>query len=222
MVEVTRDGEVFVIAMKNGENRFNPDSLAAISGALDEVEASEDRAAVVLTGEGKFFSNGLDLEWMGGAPEGGAVEVVEGTQRLLARILTFPTAVIAAINGHAFAGGAMLALACDSRVMREDRGYFCLPEVDINLPFTPGMSALIRGRLTPSAAHEAMLSGRRYTAAEALATGITDAVAAEIEILPRAVERARPLAGKAGQVVAAIKQESYGPIAEKLRLPLSV
>lgn len=220
MLNIERDGEVWVIAMRAGENRFNPDSLAALNAALDEVEAFEGPAAVVLTGEGKFFSNGLDLEWMGQAPEGGAVEVAEGTMRLMARVLTFPTAVVAAINGHAFAAGAMLALACDSRVMREDRGYFCLPEADINIPFTPGMSALIQGRLTPQTAHEAMVTARRYTAAEALEAGIVQATRTEAEVLPAAIEMARPLAGKQRHVVGAIKQGAYGAIVEKLHLPL--
>lgn len=222
MLNVERDGEVFVIAMQAGENRFNPDSLAALNAALDEVEATEDPAAVVLTGAGKFFSNGLDLEWMGQAPEGGAAEVAEGSMWLMARVLTFPTAVIAAINGHAFAAGAMLALACDSRVMRGDRGYFCLPEADINIPFTPGMSALIRGRLAPQTAHEAMLTARRYTAGEALADGIVQMIAPEDEVLSTAIEAARPLAAKSRQVIGAIKQEAYGSIAEKLHLPLSL
>lgn len=220
MLNIERDGDVWVIAMRSGENRFNPDSLSAINTALDEVEASEGPASVVLTGEGKFFSNGLDLEWMGQAPEGGAAEVAEGSMRLMARVLTFPTAVIAAINGHAFAAGAMLALACDSRVMREDRGFFCLPEADINIPFTPGMSALIQSRLTPQTAHEAMLTARRYTAAEALEAGIVQATAAEPEVLGAAIEMARPLTGKSRHVIGAIKGEAYGTIVEKLHLPL--
>ncbi|HTA32823.1 MAG TPA: enoyl-CoA hydratase/isomerase family protein [Solirubrobacteraceae bacterium] len=108
------------------------------------------------------FSNGLDLDWMGAAPPGGAAEVLHGLHALLARLLVFPTATVAAINGHAFAAGAMLALACDARVMREDRGYFCVPEVDLGLPFTPGMTALLKARLSPVTAHEAMVTGRRY------------------------------------------------------------
>lgn len=222
MLNVERDGEVFVIAMNAGENRFNPESLAALNSALDEVEASEGPAAAVITGEGKFFSNGLDLEWMGQAPEGGPAEVAEGSMRLMARVLTFPTAIVAAINGHAFAAGAMLALACDTRIMREDRGYFCLPEADINIPFTPGMSALIRGRLAPQTAHEAMLTARRYTAADALAAGVIEASASEAEVLPAAIEAVRPLAAKSRQVIGAIKQEAYGPIVEKLLLPLDL
>lgn len=222
MLDVVQDGELFVISMRSGENRFNPESLKALNEALDRIEATDGPAAVVITGEDRFFSNGLDLEWMAQAADGQPAEVVEGTMRLMARILTFPTAVIAAVNGHAFAAGAMLALACDSRVMREDRGYFCLPEADINLPFTPGMSALIRLRLTPQVAHEAMLTARRYTAAEALADGIVQAAVTEEEVLAAAIEIARPLAAKSRQVVSAIKRESYGPVVEKLQLPLNL
>ncbi len=222
MLEIERVGDVYVITMKAGENRFNPDSLAALGEAFDQVERSDGPAAVVITGEGKFFSNGLDLEWMGQAPEGGAAEVAEGTMRLMARVLTFPTAVVAAINGHCFAAGAMLALACDTRLMRADRGFFCLPEVDINIPFTPGMSSLIRTRLSPATAHEAMLTGRRYGGQEALAAGIVQAACTEEELLDAAIAQAQPLATKGRDVVAAIKRESYSEAAEKLALPLAL
>ncbi|MCG2942458.1 enoyl-CoA hydratase/isomerase family protein, partial [Escherichia coli] len=65
---------------------------------------------------------------------------------LFSRVLTFSLPTAAAVNGHAFGGGAMLAMAHDYRVMRDDRGYFCFPEVDINIPFTPGMAALIQAK----------------------------------------------------------------------------
>ncbi len=202
------------------ENRFNPPNLDSLEAALDEVDASEGEAAIVITGTGKFFSNGLDLEWMGGAPEGEPQRNVERVQALLARLMASPVAVIAAMNGHAFAAGAMLALACDERVMREDRGFFCLPEVDINIPFSPGMSALIRAKLPIRTAREAMLTGRRYGGGDAVAAGIADEAVAEDEVVTRAVERAAVLAGKNRMVVGAIKAEMYGPTLEALRQPL--
>ena len=217
MIESERAGDVTILRMTAGENRFNPGNLDAIEAALAEAEASQGDAAVVLTGEGKFFSNGLDLDWMGGAPGGEPQKVVERVHGLLARTLVSPVAIVAALNGHAFAGGAMLALACDGRVMREDRGYFCLPEVDINIPFTPGMSALIRCKLSTGPAREAMLTGRRYGGPDALAAGIVDAVAAQDEVVDCAVERAQALAGKNRDVVAAIKREMYADVVESLR-----
>lgn len=221
MIEASREGDVTILRMDDEENRFNPGNLDAIEDAFAEVYASEGLAAVVLTGTGKFFSNGLDLAWMGSAPEGEPQRNVERTQELLARVMSSPVTVVAALNGHAFAAGAMLALACDERVMRADRGFFCLPEVDINIPFTPGMSALIRAKLPVRTAREAMLTGRRYGGEDALAAGIVDEAVPEDEVVARAVERAAVLAGKNRDVVAAIKAEMYGPALEALRRPLS-
>jgi enoyl-CoA hydratase/carnithine racemase len=217
MIEAERRGDITILRMDDGENRFNPDNLDSLEAAFDDIDGSEGPAAVVLTGTGKFFSNGLDLEWMGAAPEGEPQKVVVRTQALLARMLVSPVAIVGAINGHAFAAGAMLALACDQLVMREDRGFFCLPEVDINIPFTPGMSALIRARLSTRTAREAMLTGRRYGGHEALEAGIVDDIAAEVDVMTRAAVRAGELAGKDRGVVAAIKSEMYGPVVEKLR-----
>lgn len=217
MIDVTRDEDVFVLRMTAGENRFNPTMLEAFDRALTEVEDHEGPAAVVLTGEGKFFSNGLDLEWMAAhVEEGGPALVANGLQALYRRLVTFPTATVAAMNGHAFAGGGMLALACDQRVMRTDRGFFCLPEVDINIPFTDGMSKLVQAKLTPSAAYEAMLTGRRFSAEEAHAAGFVDAAVAEAEVVPAAIARAQALAGKSRSTVETIKQRMYPDVAEAL------
>ena len=99
---------------------------------------------------------------------------------------------VAAIPGHAFAAGAMLALAHDHRMMRADRGFWCVQKVDLGMAFTPGMTALLRARLAPQVAHEAMLTGKRYGGEEAAALAIVDAAVAEDEVLPRAVELADP------------------------------
>jgi len=88
----------------------------------------------------------------------------------------------------------MLALAHDQRVMREDRGFLCLPEVDIRIPFTPGMAALIQARLPPHSAHEAMTTGRRYGGQDAQAAEIVDEVLSEDALVSRAVELVGALA----------------------------
>src|SRR5262249_29524710 len=140
-LDLRREGQVFVLTMQSGENRFNHTFVDAFNQALDTVEASSGPAALVTIGTEKFYSNGLDLHWIAG--EGAGEDFLASVLRLLGRVLGFPLPTVAAINGHAFAAGAMLALAHDFRVMRADRGYFCLPEVDINLPLAPGMTALI-------------------------------------------------------------------------------
>jgi enoyl-CoA hydratase/carnithine racemase len=221
-MRIERGDQVVVITMQRTENRFNSEHLDELENALDQVAAMDGRPAAVLTGEDKFFSNGLDLEWMGSVDPADAKASVERTMRLFARILTSPFGVVAAINGHCFAAGAMMALACDGRVMREDRGFFCLPEVDINMVFLPGMSALVASRLSPAAAHQTMLTGARFAAPEAKELGIIDAVAPADEVVAAAVDRAAQLAGKDPETVSGIKRGLYGGVVEKLDLPIQV
>lgn len=216
MPSLTRTGDVFVLDLGDTENRFHPDWLASLDKALDQVADAAGPRALVTSATGKFWSNGLDLEWLGSNPEqfaGYALQV----QEVFARVLELPLPTIAALQGHTFAAGGMLALAHDFRVMRADRGFFCLPEVDIDIPFTAGMSALVQARLQPQVAHEVMTTGRRYGGTEALAAGIVDVTAGEGEVLSVAVERAAALAGKAAPVLGTIKQRMYAPVLSTLR-----
>ena len=216
MPTLDRDGEVFVLDLGDTENRFHPDWLAAVQEHLTTVDATEGHRALVTTANGKFFSNGLDLDWLAQHGEQFREYVID-VHALLARFLALPVATVAAVQGHAFAGGAMVALAHDFRVMRADRGFFCLPEVDINIPFTRGMGGLIQGKLTPRTAHEAMTTGRRYGGTDALAADIVDAVAHEDDVLSSAIELARPLAGKAGPTLGIIKSRMYADALAALR-----
>ncbi len=103
---VTRDGDVFVIALTDNENRFNRTSVDAIHACLDEIDAADGPKAMVVTGEGKFFSNGLDLDWLA-TKEEDMFGFIADVTRMWARILEAPYPTVAAINGHAFAGGAI-------------------------------------------------------------------------------------------------------------------
>ncbi|MFC6882920.1 MULTISPECIES: enoyl-CoA hydratase-related protein [Actinomadura] len=218
MIDLQRDGEVYVLRFDAGENRFSPAFLDALDGALAEVEKSEGPAALVTAGTGKFYSNGLDLEWLG-ANEDRLEEYLGRVHAVYARLLSLPMPTVAAVNGHAFAGGGMLALAHDFAVMRTDRGYFCLPEVDLGMSFTPGMNALITARLPKGTAHEAMLTGRRYTAEQAMDAGIVHRTADEAGVLPAALQLASSLAPKNGRTVARIRTDLYASALAALRGP---
>jgi enoyl-CoA hydratase/carnithine racemase len=209
MIDLQIHDQIFVLRMQAGENRFNHTSLDAWNAALDKVEQSEQPSALVTIGEGKFWSNGLDLDWMAAAGNDAARENVRRVHQLLARMLRLPLISVAALNGHAFAAGAMLALAHDYRIMRADRGFFCLPEVDIGIPFTPGMQALISARLPSVTAHEAIVTGRRYTSDVALQRGIVHELGAESEVLPKALALAKSLAGKNRETLGTIKRTAY-------------
>lgn len=216
MPVLDRSGDVFVLDLGDGENRFHPDWLAAVGAALDEVEGADGPRALVTAATGKFFSNGLDLDWLFANPDR-SDEYVVSVQELFARYLALPVPTVAALQGHTFAAGAMLSLAHDFRVMRADRGFWCLPEADIGIPFTRGMSALIQARLTPQTAHEAMTTARRYGGEEALAAAVVDRAVGEDEVRSTAVELAGSLAGKAGEVLGTIKSRLYAPVLDVLR-----
>lgn len=216
MLELRRDDEVFVLQMDHGENRFDGPFVARLHEALDEVERSSGPAALVTTGSGKYYSNGLDLDWMSEQGREGARAHVHDVQRLFSRILGLELPTVAAVNGHAFAGGAMLALAHDLAVMRFDRGYWCLPEVDLGLPLSAGMNALITARLPRTTAHEAIVTGRRYGGSLAHEHGIVSEAVPEAEVLPRAIARGRELAGKRGPTMGKLKLELYRDVYTKL------
>lgn len=207
MTSLSSEGPVWTLNLGDDENRYSPRFLDEIDAHLDEV-ASQEAAVLVTIGGGKFFSNGLDLDWLGANPTE-LEPYVARIQAMFAKVLILPVPTVAAVNGHAFGGGAMLAMAHDFRVMREDRGYLCFPEVDIHIPFTPGMAALIQSKLTPASAVEAMTTGRRYGGADALAAGLVDAVASESALAEVAAARVRDLAGKDRATLGAIKQTMF-------------
>src|ERR1700710_2816673 len=206
MTSLDRRGNVFVLTLGEDENRFHPDRLTAINAALDEVDAAEGPKAVVTTGVGKFYSNGLDLDFMAANPDAAEANLHE-VHALFARVLAFPAPIVA---------GAMLALAHDLAVMRSDRGYFCLPEVDLGIPFTPGMNALIRARLPIATAHEAMTTARRYGGDEAHDAGLVAGVGTGDELPDIAVARAAERAAKASPTMGAVKSRLYAEVVDAL------
>jgi enoyl-CoA hydratase/carnithine racemase len=217
MPKLEHDRDLYVLDLGDGENRFTKEWLAQVGALLSAVEAAEGPKALVTVAHGKIWSNGLDLDWMV-AHTDALTDYLGSVQALFARVLTLPFVTVAAVQGHAFAGGAMLALAHDFQVMRADRGFWCLPEVDLRLPFSTGMTSLISARLPARAAAEAMVTGRRYGGTEALTAGIVDAVAAagvtdageaERAVQTAASEIARPLTDKASPAVGTIKSRLH-------------
>lgn len=206
--------KIAVLTLGDDENRFSPDWLDTVNATLDQVE--KEAHALITTGLGKFYSNGLDLDWL--MAHGDRTQWYVGrVQDLLSRILTLPLPTVAAVNGHAFGAGSMLAIAHDYRVMRDDRGYFCFPEVDINIPFTVGMAALIQAKVLPQTAVTAMTTGHRYGGREALSAALVDDTATEAEIVNAAAARLQPILGKDAGTLGAIKSTMYANVTAALR-----
>lgn len=200
MIELAWHDDIALVTMNGGENRWNATTAGELAAALDEVEGRDGPTGLVVTGTDKFFSNGLDLDWLLGGVEdtGDFFEVLFGC---FARILRFAGPTVAAVNGHAFGAGAMLCTVCDHAVMREDRGYWCMPEADLGLPVDPRIYALLATRLPKRTLAEAINTATRWSGPQAVAAGFVDRVAPEGEVLPLAVERARSLVGKSPTVI---------------------
>lgn len=209
-VELERDGAVFVLRMVDDDNRFHADSVAEWHAAVDEVEASTGPAALVTTGTGKFYSNGFALEQI--IEDGTIGAVIPEALRLFARFLRLPVYTVAALNGHAFAAGAMLAMTHDARVMRADRGFWCLPEADMGVPLAPSMTALIAARLPIATAHRAIMTAHRWGGEDAVTAGIVDEAVAEDQVLARAVELASARAETSREATTALRAGLYGDL----------
>jgi enoyl-CoA hydratase/carnithine racemase len=206
-ITLTYQEKIAILDLGDDENRFSPGFLEEIDSCLDDIVGAGAQG-LATTGGGKFYSNGLDLDWLAAHGEQ-AQWYVGRVQAMLARMLTLPVPTAAAVVGHAFGAGAMLALAHDFRVMRADRGYFCFPEADIRIPFTPGMAALIQAKLTPQAAIASMTTGRRFGGSDAASLGLIDAVAAEGAVTTAAIDILRSLDGKDPGTLGAIKHTMF-------------
>lgn len=222
MMDLSREGDVFVLRMQDGENRFGSDAIEGWNAALDEVEKAEGPKALVTTGAGKYYSNGLDLEYMMSEAAGNANAYLAQVMGIMERVLFFPAFTVAAINGHAFGAGAQTALAHDQRVMRTERGYFCMPEIDMRVDLHPGMTAIIQARLPKQTAHEVIVTGTRYGADLALARKIVDVALPEDEVLPKAIEMAAAYASKADPVMSKLKRGMYRETAAAMRAQLDL
>jgi enoyl-CoA hydratase/carnithine racemase len=206
-ITVDHHDQIAVLNLGDDENRFSPEFLDQFDAHLDDA-VRDGVQGLVTTATGKFYSNGLDLDWL--AAHGDQTQWYVGrVQALLARVLTLPIPTAAALNGHSFGAAAMLAMAHDFRVMRADRGYFCFPEVDIRIPFTPGMAALIQAKLTPQAAVSAMTTGSRFGGPDAAAIGIVDATAEEDTVVGTAINTLAPLGAKDPGTLGAIKNTMF-------------
>ena len=138
------------------------------------------------------------------------------TSAALARLLVFPLPTVAAMNGHAFGIGALLALAHDQRVQNRDRGWFCLPEIDLRMRFNRFQLALVMGKLSRPTAHEAVLSGRRYDGTTSLESGIVDAVSGPDELVEVATGISAARTGKDRAITSTLKGDMYAGILSTL------
>jgi enoyl-CoA hydratase/carnithine racemase len=222
IIQYAIDEKVAVLTMNDGENRFNPGFLKVFLEVLDEIEQKTDvNALVVTSSHEKIFCNGIDLEWLAPLIQKGDKESTTAflytMNELLKRILLYPMPTIAAVSGHAFAGGAIMSCAFDFRFMRSDRGYFCFPEVDLGVPFLPGMIAIVRKAVPMYKFEEMKYTGKRITAEECEAHHIVLKACHRDELMDEALSFAKGL-NKRREIMAEMKKRMYKHIVHSIEV----
>ncbi len=214
MIDYERDGALHLVTLANGPNMIDPDFQKRLLEVLDEIEGNcEGDAAMILTGQEKAFCTGLNVEVVMSLEGDARTQFSARMMEMMQRLLLLPIPTVAAINGHAFAAGAFLALAADYRVMREDRGFFCISEVDVGVPIGAPMMGLLQAKATPQVARDAVLTGRRYGGADAVAAGLVDTATSESELLPGARKQAEALASKGRRIFGTLKAQLNASVA---------
>jgi len=215
LFDIKTDGNIAVLTMNSGENRFNLAFCKGYLSALDEIENNKNiNTLVVTSAHEKIWSNGLDLEWLMPAIARNDPEVqqfVEAEDEVMKRIQFFPMLTIGAITGHAFAAGAILACCFDFRFIRSDRGYFCLPEVDLNIPILGYQVAIVRKALPMRMVEEAMFTGKRFTGLECESSGFVRKACPPDQVVNEAVAFAKTL-NKGREIVSIMKKTLYADI----------
>lgn len=207
-----RDG-VRILRMEFGRaNALGPDVCAALSRAMDE-----DSAPTVLTGEERIFSAGLDLVALDALDRDAMEEFLETFSVMMMNTLTAAYPLVAAVNGHAVAGGCVLAMACDHRIGVSGEYQVGMNEMALGLTLPAVVTEILRGKLTPEYARTVILGGALYTPDEALQVGLLDDLASSPDdAVERACEQARQL-HRSPREFAAMKGTLVCPIAERFR-----
>ena len=191
MIESTTQDGVAVLAMRHGKaNALDIELCQALCGALDDAVAG-GAAAVVLTGAGTVFSAGVDLKQVTAGREGYVAAFLPELRRVFTRLAALELPVVAAVNGHAIAGGFILSAAADWAVMAEGPGRAGVTELLVGVPF-PGVALeLLRLRAGDAQARPLALSGATFGAREALARGLVDEAVPAAELADRSLAAAR-------------------------------
>lgn len=221
IVEWRKDGTVAILTMNNAENRHNPEWSEAMLNAYEEILADSEIKALVLTSsDPKYFCLGVDTDWLFKTMNEDDWPTLNKwlyqNTKVFAAMLMAPFPTIAAINGHAFGNGFMLAGACDFRFMRADRGFICFPEIDLGIQLAPSMLEWMKRIMPYHIFQRMLLSGEKMGAAEAEKYNIIVKACENAEkTLEEAVAYARTF-NKSRATMAEMKRRAYKHVMDKM------
>jgi enoyl-CoA hydratase len=216
MIDLSREDEVAILRLSHAPvNALDLEFMQAVVGGLDQVESSDARALVV-TGDGPAFSAGADLfRVIGGDPDYMG-EAGAAMSRLFERLFTFPKPTVAAVNGHAIAGGCVLVCACDYRVSAAGDHRIGFSELAVGVPFPSWALEILRFAVGAQHVRDLALIARTMNPEEALAKGMVDEIVGSAELMERAVKAARRLARIPRETFELTKRALIAPAVERV------
>ena len=216
MIELTQQGDIAVLALRHGKaNALDIELCDVIATQFRDLETATTRA-VVVTGQGKMFSAGVDLLRLtqGGAPY--VRRFLPALHRLYDAVFHHPKPVVAAINGHAIAGGCVLACCADRRIAARDGGRIGVTELLVGVPFPALAFEIMRFATMPRLFPDVILSGATFDSDQALALGLIDDIVEPTSLLERTLAAARKLAALPPATFATTKQQLRQPAIDRL------
>jgi len=201
-----RDG-VLVVTMARGKaNALNAPMVEELLGAVAQAHGQDVQGLVLASDCPNFFSGGFDAKEVFQYGREKMTSYFGSFMDLYEDLFRLPKPVVAALSGHTVAGGAVLALACDARVMAEGAFRFALNEVNLGVVLPPGVIRMAVDAIGARNARELLLAGEALSPARALEIGLVNELAPPEAVLERAVAQARALAEKPAGAFGAIKQ----------------
>jgi len=197
-IQSERDGDLLILTMARGKaNALNHVMVSELSNAVGEAARdSSVRGLVLASNRPRFFSSGFDVREVFAYDREGMARFFGGFIDLYEGVYRCPKPVVAALSGHAFAGGAILASACDFRIMAEGDYGFALNEINVGLALSGGMRRMVVHAAGLTGARELLLLGEPISPARALEIGLVKELAPAEEVRGRAITLARFLAAK--------------------------
>jgi len=221
LLSLRNEGKVAIISMDNGKNANNLEFAQELLSLLKKVEAEKTNKALILTSsDEKNWSQGIDVMWLMSSVQGGKRDDVKAFLSTMDEIYTlmmqYPMPIIAAMNGHTFGNGIVIAAACDFRFMRSDRGFVCFPEVDMNIPFVPGLIDVILKAIPKHKFNEMILTGRKMSAEEMADANFIDKTFDSVEALNEGALDFAKTFNKSRAIFAEHKRRLHKPVLDAL------
>lgn len=208
---------IAVLTLTHGKaNALDIEICDALAARFKDLRKSGEKA-VVLTGQGKIFSAGVDLKRLAGGGADYIREFLPALHRLYEAVFFHPKPVVAAINGHAIAGGCVLACCADRRIMAREAGRIGVTEILVGVPFPALAFEIVRSAVPPRYLPEFALSGATYATDEALKRGWVDELAEPADLMDDAMAVARELALLSPAAFAQTKTQIRQPAIERLQ-----